>query len=368
MRLLYFTESDSPHDQRFLRALADTPHQVFCLRQYLCFPDSIEGITELDWPKGQPYWSNWDSWQAAAAQLSSLLDKVRPDLVHAGPIQGPALLTAMAKFHPLVAMSWGSDLLVGAKRSPWMRFVTRYTLERTDIFIGDCKTVTDEAGQYGFPPGKMVRFPWGVDLDFYSPENAHDAGAALIDSLGWGDKFIIICNRHWSPIYGVDVLARAFVGAVSENPSLRLLLAGGGEQSDLIHRILSPVEDYVTYLGHVDRKSLPGFYYAGDLFVSPSHSDGTSISLLEAMACGCPVLVSDIPSNREWVTPGEVGDLFRDNDVFSLTKKILEMAENPNLDQYGRRARSLAEERANWKINFQELLVAYQRALGENVP
>jgi len=118
MRVLYFTERDSPHDQRFLTALAGSPYQVFALRQRLCIPDTPSGITEVHWPGQQPEWSNWAGWQHGKAQLQTILDDVQPDLVHAGPVQGPAFLTALAEFHPLVTMSWGSDLLLRAKRSP----------------------------------------------------------------------------------------------------------------------------------------------------------------------------------------------------------------------------------------------------------
>ena len=55
-------------------------------------------------------------------------------------------------------------------------------------------------------------------------------------------------------------------------------------------------------------------YRAADLYLSASHSDGSSVSLMEALGCGLPVLVSDIPGNREWVTDGEQGWLFPDGD------------------------------------------------------
>ena len=116
-------------------------------------------------------------------------------------------------------------------------------------------------------------------------------------------------------------------------------------------------------MGQVDPAVLPAIYCAADLFVSPSHSDGSSVSLLEAMACGRPVLVSDIPSNKEWVAPGETGDLFIDGDPQSLSDKILALASDPDLEDYGCRARALAERRANWDENFQKLLMAYQMAL-----
>ena len=363
MRLLYFTEADSPHDQRFLRALAGTNHQVFALRQKQCQPKTPDGINEVGWQNGRPDLGYWGGWQKGAEQLRAILSKIKPDLVHAGPIQGPALLAALAGFQPLVTMSWGSDILVRANRSPWMRFGTKYVLDRTRVFLADCQIVADEAKTYGFSAKNIVQFPWGVDLEHFSPKNGMRDGERLKQSLGWDKNFVILCNRSWHPIYGVDVLAEAFVQSLSEYDSLRLILVGDGPQSDQIHKILASVKEKVHFPGRVGFDDLPGIYCAADLFVSPSHSDGSSVSLLEAMACGRPVLVSDIPSNKEWVKPGEAGELFRDRNPDSLKEKMVRMANYPDLENYGSFARELAERRANWDENFQKLLMAYQMAL-----
>jgi glycosyltransferase involved in cell wall biosynthesis len=260
-------------------------------------------------------------------------------------------------------MSWGSDLLLKAKRSPWMQYATRFTLAHSDLFFGDCETLAREAISYGLPAEKIVRFPWGVDLEHFSPVNGADLGQALRKALGWEQNFVLMCNRTWAPIYGVDVLAKAFVAAVEENTDLRLLLIGDGPLSEEIHKILAPVRSKASLLGWIDRESLPGAYCAADLFISPSHCDGSSISLLEALACGRPVLVSDIPSNQEWVAPGVVGDLFPDGQVEALKEKILQMSADSQLDQYGRRARSLAEGSADWRKNFEVMLKGYERVV-----
>lgn len=365
MRVLYFTEGDSPHDQRFLGALAKTTHQVFALRQQACQPATPTGITEVRWPQDQPDCSGWAGWQEGIAQFRAIVDDLQPDLVHAGPLQGPALVTALSGFHPLVAMSWGSDLLRKAKRSPWMRQATQCVLDRTDVFVGDCHTVADEAAALGFPRNRMALFPWGVDLAHFSPDRAQVKGAALRQSLGWEDAFVVLCNRTWSPLYGVVTLAEAFVNTSAENPRLRLILAGDGEQQDIIQTLLKPVQDRVYYAGKLGLAELPTAYGAADLYVSPSFSDGSSISLLEALACGRPVLVSDIPGNREWVTPGQTGEVFQPRDPITLADKILQLAASQNLAAYGKRARQLAEQRADWQQNFQSLLRAYQLAVGQ---
>ena len=89
---------------------------------------------------------------------------------------------------------------------------------------------------------------------------------------------------------------------------------------------------------------------------------------LLALACGLPVLVSDIPGNREWVTDGENGWLFRDGDAEDLAAKVLHACEEcASLAEMGRRSRAIAGARADWKMNVAALLRAYEEvtALGE---
>jgi glycosyltransferase involved in cell wall biosynthesis len=85
--------------------------------------------------------------------------------------------------------------------------------------------------------------------------------------------------------------------------------------------------------------------------------------MLEALACGCPVLLSDIPGNLEWIMPGQQGWFFRDGNVQSLADAMLNAVENRSaLLEMRRSARFLAEQRADWEKNFPELLKAYRLA------
>ncbi len=93
-----------------------------------------------------------------------------------------------------------------------------------------------------------------------------------------------------------------------------------------------------------------------DLYISPSHVDGSSVSLMEALACGIPCLVSDIPANKEWVTEGENGWLFPDGDADALAEKILSaIARRETLPEVGRSARQVAEQRADWKQELRSI-------------
>jgi glycosyltransferase involved in cell wall biosynthesis len=292
--------------------------------------------------------------------LKSVIRKVKPDLVQAGPLQRSAFLVALTGYRPLLSMSWGYDLILDANRNMLWRWMTRYALKRSTIMVGDCDTIRQLAISHGMPDERIVTFPWGIDLRHFSP--GEDSNKSSQDK----SAFMLLSTRGWEPIYGVDVIARAFVLAARQYPELQLLMLGKGSLATDLHQIFisGGVEDRVHFTGQVSQDDLPRFYRSADLYVSASHSDGTSISLLEAMGCGRPVLVSDIPGNKEWVISDYNGWLFPDGDVAALADSIAHAIDNrERISQIGANARQLAEQRANWDVNFLELLKAYDLAL-----
>ena len=366
MRILYFTRDYTPHDYRFLASLAQTDHRVFMLRLERRDPQREDrpitaSIEQIAWRGGSRPARRQDGW-GLLRDLRRVIRQVHPDVVHAGPIQTAAFLTALSGYQPLVSMSWGSDLLRDAQRSRAWRWATVFTLRRTRILVGDCQAVRQKAIQFGFPTERIVTFPWGVNLQEFSPAAESD----FRRRLGWEDAFVLLSLRAWEPLYGVDVLVRAFILAAQQRPELRLFLLGAGSQAPLIHQLVAQngLQDRVYFGGQVSYASLVRYYHASDLYLSASHSDGSSVSLMEALACGLPVLVSDIPSNREWITPGEQGMLFPDGSVNALAEAILAAARQPErLAPMRRASRTLAEQRANWPVNFQQLLHAYEMAV-----
>ncbi len=366
MHILYFTRDYTPHDHRFLSALAGSGHEIYSLRlerrarQLEDRPLPCE-VHQVRW-KGGSGSVSWRYYPGLWLDLKRVLREVRPDVVHAGPVPNVAFLAALTGFRPLVSMSWGSDLLRDVDRDRGQMRAARYALRRTSVLLGDCQAVRQKAAQLGFPAERVVLFPWGVDLARFTPGD----GAEIRRRAGWEEAFVLLSLRSWEPVYGVDVIARAFVRAAAQAPGLRLLLLGSGSQANLIRDILQRggVDERVYFGGQVGNDALPGFYRAADLYLSASHSDGSSVSLMEALACGKPVLLSDIPGNREWIEASPAGWLFRDGDEAALSEGILRAyAERQDLPARGRAARGLAEARADWEQNFKKLLDAYQMAL-----
>ena len=172
--------------------------------------------------------------------------------------------------------------------------------------------------------------------------------------------------RSWEPIYGVDVVVKAFADATLENDDLRLLLLGGGSLAPMVQGLINryQLSDKIYLGGQVKQADLPSFYRSANLYISASHSDGSSVSLLEALACGVPVLVSDIPGNKEWITPEKEGWLFEDGQDAQLKEGILKAVSQRNqASQISEAAFETAKKRANWDLNFKLLLSAYEKAV-----
>lgn len=370
MKLIHFSRDYTPHDHRFLEKMAQTGHEIFYLRLENAgrvYEDRPlpEGVTPIAWAGGRKRAAFKDG-PRLLRDLRRVIRTYRPDLIQAGPVQTAAFLVALTGFKNLVTMSWGYDLLIDVGKGPAWAWATRYTLRRSAAFVGDCAAIRSLAVQHGMDAGRIITFPWGANIKKFAPPAGARHASPLRKRLGWGEEtFVLLSTRSWSPLYGVEDLVTAFVHTALHHPELRLLMLGGGPLAGRIRALVQDagLSDRVHFPGQVSQGELPEYYRVADLYVSTSHSDGTSISLLEALASGLPVLVSDIPGNREWISPGAegvAGWLFRDGDPVDLAQHIEQiLTRRAEFDAVSRRARSLAEARGDWEKNFPELFKAW---------
>ena len=368
MKILYFSRTYTTHDHRFLRKIAESQHEVIFLRleddglKYEMRP-LPPGVREVRWEEGQRSGKTPESCLALMPEFTRVLEEVRPDLVHAGPVQSCGFITALSGFHPWLLMSWGSDILVDSDRDPLWRWISRFTLNHADMLQCDCQAVQDKVQQLSpFPSSHIIQFPWGVDSLQLTP-SADLLG--IRRHLGWENAFVILSTRSWEPIYGLEVLLEAFRLAFAENSGIRLLMLGDGSLSARIHQFLEQhgLGQVVSCPGPVSQEDMPYYYRAADLYLSCSDSDGTSVSLLEAMATGLPVVLTDLPGNREWVVSGENGWLAPRGDARAFSQLLLQVASlGPEERQkFFEVNRKIVAERANWPENFKKLLNAYDQ-------
>lgn len=368
MRILYFTRDYTTHDRRFLEKLAQSRHEIFFLRleddgvEYERRPPPDE-IVVVPWQGGREPVKEPEDWLRLMPDFSRVMNKIRPDLVHAGPVQSCAFMTALSGFRPLLAMSWGSDMLVDARRNELWEWMTKYTLERTDFVFCDCMTVRKAVCRMvPFADESILQFCWGVDLTRFAPgPNCTD----LKDRPGWKDSIVVLTTRSWEPLYGPDIALEAFSRAFGENNKMRLIMLGSGSmKQDLEHRIhMAGLNDFIYRPGYISHDQISNLFKAADLYLSCSYSDGSSISLMEAMATGLPVIVTDNPSNREWVQPGCNGWLATAGKPEQFGALLVEAAslEREKRSAIGSLNRMTVQKSADGDAMFSRLLDLYNR-------
>lgn len=238
-------------------------------------------------------------------------------------------------------------------------------LASADAILTDCQAVVDRVQDLS--PGlsvPCVTFPWGLELGRFA-DLPRNVSADLRRSLGWARETVLISTRSWEPGYGIETLLDAFATAARKIEDLRLILVSDGSLAPQVLERLkaADLQSRVHCPGRINEVDLPSWLGAADIYISSASSDGTSISLLEAMACELPAIARNRYGNLEWVADGETGWLVDCTDSLALAAGIGQaVAERDVWPAMGQKARQVVFRRADWNTNIAKISLAYELA------
>ena len=212
VRVLYCSQGQAVHDHRFLRAIRDQGHEALQLRL------GGEGAN------------------GAVLDRTQEIDEVRGAWPLVAPAQGLKIRNTVRTFSAGCYPRWSCStcfvfgcvagfptarhnvLGIGHLVECPVRLRTDSPLNTpsrgSQAFLCDCEAVSSRALELGMDPHRILTFPWGVDLDHFSPRPSAD----LRRELGWQDNLVLISTRAWEPIYGSEILVRSFIEAAKEMP------------------------------------------------------------------------------------------------------------------------------------------------------
>lgn len=367
MKIFYLTNGESVHDERFLKKMIEQGYEIYLISYSKDkIPKEIPGLKKVIHkslvPSFIPFSIYLNYFPFGFCHLKYLLWKHKPDILHAGWVQHYGFISALSCFHPLVIIPWGSDILIEPHKSILHRLLTKYSLNRADMISCDAEFVKDEIVRIsGYPEEKIVVFPQGIDQKKF---NKDVDGKRIREKLGWMDKKILIMARTFKPVYGIEYFLQAMTEVVKKVPEVRVLMCGDGPLKDEFFDFAAKnsLTEYINFEGMVDNDDLPKYYNAADIYVSSSLSDGTSLALLESMACGLPCVVTDVPAILEWVKDGENGFVVPRKDSKILAERLIELLRNDDMRKvFGLKNFAIAKERANWDENFMKLVDIYNK-------
>jgi glycosyltransferase involved in cell wall biosynthesis len=362
VKVLYVSSNGGIHDYRFLKKLVNDYEVLFLHYAAGEIIEDIDKLNHLQIISKRPAFRSMPI-ISEQGHFKKILREFKPDIIHSGYVWQVGVLAANSGFHPHLSMPWGSDILIEPDKSFFRKRMVRKVMSTCDHVQCDAEFVKQKIiSDYSLPAEKVTVFPWGIDLELFSRTGKPESRKALkLDE----NKFIMIFNRHFEPVYGVSYLLEAFSIFAEGKTDVQLLMLseGSGKTEALRYITEKGLDEKIQILGKVPNKDLPMLLSAADVYISPSLSDGTSLSLLEAMACGLGLIVTDVPAIKEWVTE-ENGLMAAKADAKALAIAMEKYYSSRGLiKEHGGKNSKIAEERANWDRNYLKLKEIYKKLL-----
>jgi glycosyltransferase involved in cell wall biosynthesis len=291
LRLLMLGTVNHPHVEHLAMAMAARGLRVTVGGDTLPdLPASVLANTELAM-RSSPAASRSSALGIAAhvRWIRRLIREERPDVVHAHWLPGFACCAALAGAKPLVSMAWGSDVLRARRLQ---RVANRVALRRSTLVMADSQALIDALVELGADEQKCVLVSWGVDLSLFRPSGPEEK-VALRRELGLDEGMVVLGPRSLLPVYNPRTIIDAWAEVAARRDDVQLVLKHMGVRGEELVDL--PFAERVHVIGHVEYERMAQYYRAADVCVSIASSDSAPRSVFEAMACGVPCVLSDLP-------------------------------------------------------------------------
>ncbi len=286
--------------------------------------------------------------------------RLKPDVLLLQTLQYPSFLAyRLPQELPLAVTFWNGDLTYFAKWTGLEMLAKKrlvvHGLRRANAITVNSRTAFDAAVGLGAEPGKitLVRYP-GADLGLFHPRPKDKAR----ERLHIGERRVVLCPRGLGAFFNSDIILEAAARVVSRHPDILLLFisgVGGQEEWERHLRLAQRlgIADKMRWDGQIPWEDMPWYYCAADVMVSVKTADSCPNCMLEAMACGTPIVMSDTQQNREWVEDGVNGFLCPPRDPEAVGNRIAKILENEGniVDAFARICLDKVRRDANSAIN-----------------
>jgi len=339
--LILIADGRSIHTQRWAEYFADRGHEVHLIT-YDPMNRALPGVTEHVIAS---YWRNlYLSFIPRHLVIKRLVKQIMPDLIHAHFIAKYGFHLLDLKFRPTIVSAWGDDILILPQKSCLIFWCTKKVLDSVDLVYAVSHNIGNLiVSDFRIPGQKVHYLPFGIDTSLFSPQ-----GDAITERAG---TIEIFSNRGFFSVYDSATLVRGFALAYKENPALRLTLKGDGPEEHQIRTLVTELMPggQIRFLKKSDYTDVPQDYRNADIFITTSLSDGTPVSVLEAMASGLPCIATAVGGIPEWIEHNVTGLLIQPKSPEQVAEAIQSLARDPQLrKRLGTAARGVIVKKGQW--------------------
>lgn len=364
MRILFFADGGSVHSHRWIGWFVRAGHEVHVASwvEWEGEAPVAEHRVEFMGPRrgaGVPKVRAVSRGRHLGEQAQAVADDVRPDLVHGHYLDGYGHLAYLSRVRPSVLTVWGSD--VYGERPTMQARLNRKALAAADAVTVDSTDLASRVIELGAHAEKVHEVHFGVDTSVFRPTEDADR-AAMRARLGIAsDARVIFSPRALRPLYDIASVVRAFADLL--DPDTWLVAMAFGEEQAYGHEVRDLVEELgvgerVALVPRASHAEMARLYGAADVVVSMALSDSSPVSLLEAMACGVPVVARDVPGLSDWIHDGENGLLVEGPGLTGALTQALSLDEATR-SRWSDANRAEVEARASQDLNMRAVEALY---------
>lgn len=306
----------------------------------------------------------------AFGRLSSLVARLRPDILHCGKCLPEGLLAvALSRRHgvPFSCYAHGEELTL-ASTSSELRWLTRLVLEASSQVIANSSFTRQVlTGEWGISPSKVVVMHPGVDTRLFTPA-APDA--SVRSRLGWTGRQVVLTVGALQKRKGQDTMIRALPSIRASCPNVLYAIAGEGWERAYLEHLVDElnVRDAVQFLGTPADDELVTCYQQCDLFALPNRQigwdvEGFGMALVEAQACGKPVIAGNSGGTADTLRAGVTGELVDATSPDAVADAVVRLlTDRPRAELMGTHARTWAVERFGWGHMVEQATLLFEGA------
>jgi glycosyltransferase involved in cell wall biosynthesis len=357
MRILLLADINSIHTQKWAIGLSEHGFKI----GIFSFTDSDSYWYEkynIECLNKDAFSAGSDSFAAKALyllnlpKLRSAIKQFKPDVLHSHYASSYGLLGALSGFHPFVVSAWGTDLMRFPSKNVLNRAIIKYNLRKADTICATSHTL--ERYIHNLVNRKVEVIPFGVDISEFTSKKKNAARSV----------FTIGCIKALEKIYNINSLVIAFSYLKHKYPErkLKLVIIGDGSEANDLKEMVKNLglSNDVEFRGKVPHEDIATCINEFDVFVNLSEYESFGVSVVEAMACGKPVIVSEAEGLKEVVSNERNGSIVNPNNIGQIVLALEKYMLSESLrETVGLNANQRVKDIYNWKDNLEQMIGVY---------
>ena len=352
MKICLLADGQSIHTIRWCKHFYESGHEV----HLITFKNvEIDGVHVHFVNSGHIYVAG-GNWKVVFKyrEIKNIIRSIKPDVLHALYATSYGMIGALSGFHPYIVTPLGSDILISPKESRIYRSLLKYTFKKADWITSMAPHMTEAMIGLGVPKAKIGNIIFGINTNIFNKK----------DRKLSSDEFTITSTRNFEPVYNIPHFLKSIELVKNKIPNLKVIMLGDGSLREELIELTKDlkIDDIVTFMGKVPQDKVVEILNSTHISVTVSLSDGNSLSLIEAMACGAYPIATDIPANHEWVKEGINGSFVQINDIEGLADCMLKVYRNFDsiIDKAIQESEKIIAEKGTWQINMLKMENKYK--------